>query len=146
MDTKIAGTIGTIIKVAIAVIGVIFCVLIMSNSEGIEMGENVNYVTGGLTISYIAFILCAGIALLFGLVYFITNIKKSKGLMFGLIGFAVIAGISYSIADGSLDPSWGSEVTETVSKLSSMGIYATVILLGVAVVMALASEVSKLLK
>lgn len=146
MDTKLAGTIGTIIKVAIAVIGVVFCVLIMTNSEGIEMGENVSYVNGGLTISYIALLLCAGIALLFGLAFFFSNIKKSKGLLFGLVGFAVIAGISYGIADGSLNPSWGEEVTETVSKLSSMGIYATLILLAVAIVMAVVSEVSNLLK
>jgi len=155
MNTKTIGLIGTIVKVIIAVAGAIFCILIMTNSGDIEdvtvgkeMRERaIGFIDSGLTISYIAMILCVGAVLIFGLYYFITNIGKSKGMLFALIGFAIVLGISYGMADGNLTLNWqNAGVTEQVSKLTSAGLYATFILLGLAIAMVLVSEVSKIFK
>ena len=147
MDTKTIGLIGTVVKVLIAVLGAIFCIAIIANSDAIEGGDKVNYLDWALKITYIAMALCIGIALLFGLYFFITNIGKSKGMLFALIGFIVVMVIAYAMADDTVTNAWAAHgVTQKVSKLSSMGIWATFLLLGIAVVMALWSEVSKLIK
>ena len=68
-------------------------------------------------------------------------------MLAGVIGFAAVLGISYALADGTVTFDWEANgITEQVSKLSSMGITAVFILLGMAVVAALFSEVSKLIK
>jgi len=147
MDTKKISLIGNIVKVLIAVVGAIYCVLILFNSDDIEMGNKHNLVSGALTLSYIGMVVCIGVALLFGLVYFFKNIAKSKGMIIGLVGFAIIAFISYSLADGDLTPKWEAlNYTETTSKLSGAGIYLTGLLLIVTVAAALFSEVNKLFK
>ena len=74
MDTKTVHLIGNAVKILLAVIGVIFCALILLNNAEIEMGEKRNLVSGALTISMIGMIVCVGIALLFGLVFFFKNI------------------------------------------------------------------------
>ncbi|NND94018.1 MAG: hypothetical protein HKN45_04085 [Flavobacteriales bacterium] len=147
MSDKTAHLIGNVVKILVALLGVIFCALIIANNSEIEMGESHNYVSGALTISLIGMIVCVGIALLFGLVYFVKNIAKSKGMLIGLVVFAIMIVISYSMADGGLTQDWiGRGVTETASKLSGTGIYLTGILLAVTVIVALFSEVNKLFK
>ena len=147
MDTKTIGLIGTIAKVLIAVLGAVFCVLVIMNSEAIQGGENVNYLDSGLAITYVAMAVCVGIVLLFGLFHFVSNIGKSKGMLYTLVGFLIVLGVSYAMADGSLTNEWsGKGITEKVSKMTSMGIGATFLLLAIAVVTAVWSEVSKLIK
>ena len=147
MDTKTIGLIGTAVKVIIALLGAVFCVLIISNSESIKLGENVGFLDSAMVITYIAMFICIAVALLFGLYKFATNIGKSKGMLFSLIGFAAILGISYAVADDSVTMAWQDMgVTESVSKMTSMGLTATFVLLGLAVIAALLSEVTKLIK
>lgn len=147
MDTKTIGLIGNIVKILIAVLGAGFCIAIIANADAIEGGDKVGYLDWALKISFIAMALCIGVALLFGLYYFVTNLGKSKGMLFALIGFVAVMAIAYAMADNTVTNSWAAAgVTEGVSKLSSMGIGATFILLGLAVVMALWSEVSKMIK
>ena len=147
MDTKTIGLIGTVVKVLIAVLGAGFCIAIIANSDAIEGGDKVQYLDWALRITSIAMILCIGIALLFGLYFFIKNIGKSKGMLFALIGFVLVIVVAYLMADDTVTNAWASKgVTESVSKLSSTGIWATFLLLAIAVVMALWSEVSNLIK
>ena len=68
-------------------------------------------------------------------------------MLFALIGFVVVIVIAYAMADDTVTNAWAaSGVTQSVSKLSSTGIWATFLLLAIAVVMALWSEVSNLIK
>jgi hypothetical protein len=147
MDTKTAHLIGNIVKIVVALVGVIFCALILANNSEIEMGNKHSLVSGALTLSAVGIILCVGIALLFGLVYFFKHMAKSKGMLIGIVGFIVIIFISYSMADGGLTTDWMSRgVTETASKLSGTGIYLTGIMLAVTVLVAIFSEVNKIFK
>jgi len=142
MDTKQAKLIGNILKFAIAIPGVIMIFLILKN-------ESVGVIDAAIKLTLIALAACAVIALLFGLLHFLGNISKSKGVLFGIVGFAIILGISYSMATGEVTPEWAAmdePITEKVSKLSGMGVYAVLILLGTAVAAALFSEVTKLIK
>ena len=131
----------------IAALGAIFCVAIISNADAIEGGDSVNYLDWALRITYIAMFLCIGLALLFGLYYFVTNIRKSKGMLFALVAFAVVMIISYAMADNTVTAAWAADgITENISKLSSAGLWATLLLLGIAVVIALWSEVTSIFK
>ncbi|NNC83408.1 MAG: hypothetical protein HKN79_07510 [Flavobacteriales bacterium] len=146
MDTKTAGLIGTIVKVAIALAGAVLCFLIMANSSDIEAGDDQSYVNGALTVTYIAMLLCVGAALLFGLVYFLKNIRNSKGLLFGLVGLAVVAFVSYSLSDAQASPELMAKYSESTLQMSGAGIYLTLLLLGIGVAAALFSEVTKIFK
>ena len=139
MDMKKVALIGNVLKVIIAVVGLFLCVKIIAGDESIGT------ISAAINISMIALALCCVIALGFCLVYFAENLKKSKGALFMIGGFAAIAGISYSLAKSEVYPEWAAAgVTEQVSKLSGMGIYAVMLLLGLAVAAALFSELSKL--
>lgn len=141
MDMKKVGLIGNILKVVIGVIGLGLCFKIIAGDE------TEGTISAAINISMIALALCCVIALAFGLIYFLGNIKKSKGSLFMLAGFGAIAGISYSLAKSEVYPEWAAAgVTEQVSKLSGMGVYAVMLLLGIAVAVAIFSEVSKLIK
>jgi len=141
MDMKKVALLGNILKVAIAVIGLILCLKIIGgdNSE--------STISLAINVSLIALVLCCIIALGFGLLFFIGNLKKSKGALFGIIGFVIVAVISYAMASSEVLPEWGAAgVTEKVSKLSGMGVYAVMLLIGLSVGAAVYSEVSKLIK
>jgi len=148
MDTKTAGIISTALKLIVGIIGVILCVMIISNGESIEAyGEETKFVDYAIYLVYFGMAIAIGAALLFGLVYFVTNIKKSLGAVVGLLGMAVIAGISYGIAKGDLTENYISAgVTESVSKLSGMGIWAVGILLAIAIAAVILGEVRNLAK
>lgn len=146
MDTKTVGLIGNIVKIVLALGGAVLCFLIISNSSSIEAGTNQGYVDGALNISYIAMALCVGIAVLFGLFYFIKNIGKSKGMLFAIVGLAIVGFIAYSMSDGVAAPELVNKYGEDTIKLSGAGIYITIILLALGVVVALLSEVAKIFK
>lgn len=142
MDTKSAKLIGNIAKFAIAIPGVIMIFLILQNgNEGI--------IDAAIKLTLVALVACAAVAIIFGIIYFLGNITKSKGVLFGIVGFALVLAISYSMASGEVLPEWAAldePITERVSKLSGMGVYSVLILLAVAVGAAVFSEVSKLIK
>jgi hypothetical protein len=146
MDTKTASMIGNIVKILVAIAGAILCFLIISNSADIEAGSKQNYVDGALTVTYIAMFVCVGIAILFGLFYFLKNIGKSKGMLFGIVGLAIVAFIAYSMSDSNAAANLMAEYDAETIKMSGAGIYLTILLLGIGVVVALLSEVTKIFK
>jgi hypothetical protein len=137
MDSRKDNLIGNIAKLAIAIIGVVLTFMIIYKED-----EGVIDITIKFTLAVLA--ACAIIALLFGLIHFVTNIGKSKGMIFGLVGFIAILGIAYSMSGSDLLDSWRSAgITEQTSKLSEMGVRAVLIMLGLTVAAAIFSEVSK---
>ena len=150
MDTKTINTSLNIGRIAIAVIGMIVCILIMKNSDAILIdrhGSESNYVDTGLILMYVVMILCAAAAIIYGIVYFAKHFKQSKGAMFGLIGFSAILLVSWLLSSGSIPPGISPEnLTENVSRLSGMGLYAVYIIFLIAVGVTVYTEVNKLFK
>ena len=144
MDTKTVGIIGNVVKFGLGIGGMILCFMILFN--GVDDGGD-SLVDVAINISIAAIVIAFAIAVLFAVYYFVTNIKSSKGAMIGIVALLVVVGISYSLASGNLMAGWAKDgVTESISKWSGAGIYAFLILTGVAVVAALFSEVSKIIK
>lgn len=142
MDTKTASLIGNIAKFVFAIIGVILCAMILFN--GVD-GDNANKVDTVITLSLIGIVVAGVLAVIFGLIQFGGNIKNSLRSLGVIGGLGIITAIGYGMAKGDVS-SFGEGVTTTISKWSGAGINITLILLAVAVVAALASEVLKLLK
>jgi hypothetical protein len=128
--------IGRIALWLVAALGILFIILIYTGSEtGID---------GGLWIAYIAFFLCAGMAVIFGIIHLVTAGKKAVPSLIGLAAFAVLIGISYAIADGSVRPNW--DITTNASKWIGAGITMTLLATAIAVLAILYGEVTRMLK
>lgn len=130
MNQAGSGLIGRVVQYAIALLGIVFFVMILTgNMAGID---------GGLYLTYAAFILSAGVVLVFS---FIGVTKKS---LIGMGLFAVLIAVSYGLADGSVRPEW--EISESVSKWIGAGIIMLIIAMVGAVGAILYGEVTRLFK
>ncbi len=122
--------IGRIAQYALALLGILFFILIyFDKAIGID---------GGLWVTYIAFVLSAGMALIFAV------IGLNKKMLIGIGAFVVLLGISYAMADGSVRPEWG--ITETTSKWIGAGIGLLAISMIGAIGAIVVGEVSRMFK
>jgi hypothetical protein len=130
MNHKGSGLIARVAQYAVALLGILFFIMIYSgNDSGID---------GGLYVTYVAFFLGAGMALVFSLV------GLTKKSLIGMGGFLVLLAISYALADGSVRPEWG--ITESTSKWIGTGIIMFVIAMVGAVGAIVVGEVSRVFK
>ncbi len=128
--------IGRIALWLVAALGILFFIMIYTGSEtGID---------GGLTLAYVAFALCAGMAVIFGVIHVIAAGKKALSSLIGLAAFGVLVAISYALADGTVRPSW--DVTPEASRWIGAGIIATLLALGAAIVAIVFGEIARMLK
>ena len=79
MNTKIAGIAGRVFQYGIAIIGSILFLLILLGDDSV-----IPYAIG---LSLWSIYIAAGIAVLFGLFYFVTNIKDNKKGLIGIGAF-----------------------------------------------------------
>ncbi|MFO8054622.1 MAG: hypothetical protein R6U19_05595 [Bacteroidales bacterium] len=98
--------------------------------------------------AYALLIIAALVAIIAPVIYIILNPAKAKTVLIGLIGFVVLAGISYILASGATDaPVYEKfEVTAQGAKRVGAGLIATYILGGLAVVVTIFSGISKVFK
>ena len=144
MDTKSVNIIGNIVKFGIAIIGLFFALTLLF--KGVDNGND-KYIDYAINLSIWVIVIAFVIAILFALFYFITNIKNSIGALIGIAGLLIIFAISYSMADGSLMDGWAKiGITEKISKLTGTGIYSFLILIGVAALAAVSTEIIKIVK
>lgn len=130
MNHQGSGLIGRIAQYAVAILGIIFFIMILSGKQaGID---------GGLYITYVAFFVSAGVALVFSLL----GLTRKSLIGFGL--FAVLLGISYAMADGSVKPEW--DITASTSKWIGAGIIMLVIAMAGAVGAIAYGEITRLFK
>lgn len=130
MNQAGSGLIGRVVQYAIALLGIVFFIMILSgNMAGID---------GGLYVTYAAFILSAGVVLVFSLM----GLNKKSLIGMGL--FAVLLAVSYALADGSVRPEWG--ISEAVSKWIGAGIIMLTIAMAGAVGAIIYGEVTRLFK
>ncbi len=142
----------TILRLGIAAIGTVLCLLIMTNSDSKHTFMEADAAVGGkimaaIYLSVIVMVLAVALMVLFGLGHTFQNIGKSKGLIIGIVGFLVILAISYmGLASSEVLPAYGEGVTESTSKWVGAGIWATLLLGIIAIGAILYAEVSRIFK
>jgi len=110
----------------------------------------IGYLTEDILINFgIALIIAAAAVTILGALFNMAeNPKTAIMMVFSLILFVVVFGISYSIADNQLTALQLEQydITATTSKLVGMGLYATYISFGIAILVILYSSVVKAFK
>ena len=128
--------IGKIALWIIAALGIIFFLMIYSGNEtGID---------GGLFLTYAAFILGAGMVLLFAVLQIFTAGRRALPTLIGIGAFLVLLAISYALASGDVRPEWN--ITSSTSKWIGAGITMTGIAAAAAVLAILYGEISRMFK
>lgn len=147
MDNKKLDTVLTIIAFIIGVAGIILGIVIMGypDEEYADPGFQ-SLVSGTIQFTNILLIIAAAAAVLFGLYYFITNIKKNIPLLIGIVVFIVIAIIAYSMAGDAVADNYVGKITPSTSKLSGAGLGVMYVLLVIALLSAVVGEVSRIFK
>jgi hypothetical protein len=148
------GKIVTILLWVLLIISAVMVVSLMANiSENDADPTMGSWVSTNLVWSYILLAIGAGIVLIAGLYHMISDIKAAKGGLVALVFFAVIFGISYAFSSDAIPQFVGVQefinsgaLTAKVSKLIDTGLYATYILLGLAVLSIVYSSVNRLFK
>ncbi len=101
-----------------------------------------------LTWAYILLAFTATITLIFPLIYFIMNPGKAKTMLIGIVGFAVLFFIAYSISTGSIvgDVYEKFAITESASRIIGASLLMTYILGGLTVLSIVYAGISNLFK
>ncbi len=151
------GKIGKIVTIILWVLLVISAVLIISLVANISENET-DAVMGGwidtnIVWAYILIAFGAGAAVLAGLYHTLTDKKALKGGIISLVFLGVVALVSYLMASPEIPQFTGVDkmindgtLTESVCKMVDTGLYATYILLALAVLAIVATPVFKLFK
>lgn len=151
-----------VIKFAFAIIGVILSVIIVYkwDEKLNNQSDIMPYLDGSLVMVWGALILCAAVAVLFGIFQFVTNLKKNKGGLIGIVAFIAVLAVSFgALAQTKLmdyrsyrggkfeDPDADyNGLTDFWLNISEGGLYAVYILIGIGVLAAVVAEVTKLIK
>ena len=103
------------------------------------------------TIGFTNVLVIATIALivLFGIYGMVTNFRKAKTFLIGLVALAIVGAIAYyAMSSGEVDPNWETKevITAETSKWSEAGIKAVFILIILSLAGIVIGEVTKLFK
>lgn len=148
------GKIVTIILWALLIVSAILLVSLMANISEIETDAAMNsWINSNLIWAYILVAIGAGVAVLAGLVNMATDKKAAKGGITALVFMGIVFAISYVIASPEIPQFIGVEkfindgtLTESVTKLVDTGLYATYILLAIAILSIVGMSVMRLFK
>ena len=152
MGDKTIKTVLSAVRMLVIVAGALLCIMITSKSGAdetfVEGQERYGALLDNLFyIIYAVGVACGAAALLFGLYFFVTNIKDRMGTLVGVAGFAVLGLVSfYVLADSTVLRAYeasGITVTEGESMFAGGGMYF-VYLLGLAAIASIVvAEVNK---
>jgi len=98
----------------------------------------------GLYVTYFLIVLAVVSMVLFGVTAIIRNFKKSKGALVGVIVLVAIVSISFAVSTGEPYPAFG--IGPNASRWVGTGITTTFILIGLGLLAAIYTEVSKMFK
>ncbi len=151
-----------VIKFLFAIVGVILSAVIVVkwDEAANNQSEIMPYIDGSMVMVWGALILCAAVAILFGIFQFVSNLKKNKGGLIGIIAFVAILAVSFgALAQTKLmdyrayrggkfeDPEVDyNGLNDFWLNISEGGVYAVYILIGLAVLAAVIAEVTKIIK
>ena len=144
----------TIILWVLILISTVLVVSLMVNISDVDedptMGRWINSI---LIWSYILVGVGAGIAILAGLFHAITDRSAAKKSVISIVFLGAVVIIAYLVASPAIPQFPGVDkfindgtLTEKISKLVDTGLYATYILLGIAILSILFSSVTRLFK
>ena len=133
---------------AFVAIGVILMIMTMSSGLTPEQSncEDCGAVGSFIGLSYILLVIAIVAALGGAVLQSIMNPGKIKGTLIGIVGMLVVIVISYLMADGTVEPYYVNDVSETASKWSGAGLYAFYILFLLSVAAIIYSSVSRFFK
>ena len=92
--TKIAGIAGRVFEYGIAIIGSIMFLMIL-------LDDNEDAISSAITLSLWSIYIGAGIAVLFGIYHFVSNVKNNKKSLIGIVAFVLVIIISRTMAKGA---------------------------------------------
>lgn len=133
--------IARIISIVLMLIGVIMWVVLAYTADDQNDGIVNAFVTYGKWMVIIGFIL----AVLSSVMSLVINPGSIKGAIIGIVAIAVIFGLSYVMADGTVLPSY-KNVDESTSKLVSTGLNSFYIIGLLAVLSVVYSGVARIFK
>ena len=143
------------LRISVIVAGILLSYLITSRSgsdetfvEGLERYGSL--LDGLFYIIYFVGVLCAAAAILFGLVFFVSNIKEKLATLGGVVGFLLLGLLSfYVLADDTVLRAYeasGITVTSGESMFAGGGLYFVYLLGGLSILTIVAAEVRSALK
>ena len=133
-------TINKILQIGLLVLFIISAILFaLFYINGDSMTDTV------LTWAYILFAFTILLLIGFPIAFFIKNPKSGLRILFVLIGFAVLYGISYSFASDATDAAIYTKqnVSSSISRSIGAGLIMTYILVGITILALFASSVRK---
>ena len=149
------GKIVTVILWALLIVSAILLISLMVNvNEEVDTDPAmVSWVNTNLVWAYILVAVGAGVAVLAGLANMFTDKKAAKGGLISLVFMGGVLLISYLMASPEIPQFLGVEkfindgtLNESVAKLVDTGLYATYILLGIAILSIAGMSVVRLFK
>ena len=155
MGDKTIKTVLSAVRMLVIVAGALLCIMITSKSGAdetfVEGQERYGALLDNLFyIIYAVGVACGAAALLFGLYFFVTNIKDRMGTLVGVAGFAVLGLVSfYVLADSTVLRAYeasGITVTEGESMFAGGGMYFVYLLGLTAIASIVVAEVNKAIK
>jgi hypothetical protein len=149
--------VGKIVTILLWVLLIVSAVLIVSMMVNISENEADptmgSWINSNLIWSYVLLAIGAGIAVLAGLFHMATDMKAAKKGLISLVFLVVVAVVSYLLASDTIPQFAGVQrfindgtLTPQVAKMVDTGLYATYILIGLAILSILFSSVSRLFK
>lgn len=98
----------------------------------------------GIYVTYFLVAVAVITTVLFSIFHMVQNLGKAKGALIGVLFLAVIVVIAYFLSSNEVYPKFN--IGPVASKWVGAGILTTFILVGIALVTAVYTEVSKLFK
>jgi len=145
----------TIILWALLIVSAILIVSLVVNING-EVDTDpamLRWVNTNLIWAYILVAIGAGVAILSSLLHMFTDKKAAKGGLISIAFLAIVALVAYLIASPEIPQFIGVDkfiadgtLNESIAKMVDTGLYATYILLGLAVVAVASSSVFRLFR
>ncbi len=148
------GKIVTIVLWVLLIVSAVLVVSLMVNISDNEADATMGgWINSNLIWAYILMAVGAGIAVLSGLFHMATDMQAAKKGLISLVFVVAVALVSYLLASDALPQFAGVQkfindgtLTPQVSKLVETGLFATYILLGIAILSIAASSVTRLFK
>ncbi|WP_320111428.1 hypothetical protein [Draconibacterium orientale] len=144
----------TIILWALIIVSTILLVSLFVNISDVDTDPTMGrWINSNLVWSYILVAIGAGVAVLSGLFHMFTDKKAAKSGLIALGFMAVVVVAAYLLASPEIPQFIGVDkfladgtLNERVAKLTDTGLYATYILLGLAVLSVASSAVMRLFR
>lgn len=148
------GKIVTIVLWALIIVSTILLVSLFVNISDVDTDPTMgSWINTNIVWAYILIAIGAGVAIIAGLLHMFTDKKAAKNGIISLAFLAIVALIAYVLASPEIPQFVGVDkfiangtLNEQVAKLVDTGLYATYILLGLAILAIASSSVMRLFR